>query len=372
MDSTLENDEREGLPSASGLEQLSLCPGSFNYQKLFPKLESDVATEGTIRHDLIEKVIVEDIALDDIEDEQQHECVVRAIDLLRKIEKEIGVGQFLTQKLETRLWVAFENGNKMYSTKYDLLRIYDNNIRLLVDWKTLYGEHTEASKNIQLLAQAVAVYTDLCVNSDTANEGKYFCALAEPFPSPTYSLVEYTPYRLDQAVDYLQGLVMRASGEDAERVPGIKQCKYCDGLAICPDARGVVTKAMNLKASKITPETLSEAMEIAQLADKWKDAVKTRTKELISDGTEVEGWKLRGSGNVKSLSSSHDTATSIMETNALTWEEYLGATDVKWGKLLKVWQKKREITRDKAVEELELILKDHLKEVPKAASLVKS
>ena len=29
-------DEREGLPSASGIEQMKLCPGSWNYQKMFP------------------------------------------------------------------------------------------------------------------------------------------------------------------------------------------------------------------------------------------------------------------------------------------------------------------------------------------------
>lgn len=98
-------DEREGLPSASGIEQMKLCPGSWNYQKMFPSSGGSDANEGTIRHDLIEQVIRGDITLDSIEDEQQHECTKRALWLLEKVELEVAVSNHTNQWLKKKTLV---------------------------------------------------------------------------------------------------------------------------------------------------------------------------------------------------------------------------------------------------------------------------
>jgi hypothetical protein len=363
MDS--EGDEREGLPSASGIEQMKLCPGSWKYQKLFPSKGGDDASEGTIRHDLIEQVIRGDVALDSITDEQQHECVKRALFLLQNVEKEIGVGDFTNQWLEKRLWLN-QNEDKVYSAKYDLLREYTDGIYLLVDWKTLYGDHTPAPDNIQLLAQALAVYR----NSEGMT--KMYCSLVEPFPTPTYSLVEYSPQRLEELTSLVTTIISEANKDTAEKVVGLKQCKYCDGLPYCPDVPEAIESA---RQSTITD--LGWALEIAMLAEKWASAVKSRAKEELSDGKEVEGWKLRSSGRTKSISDANLCAERITDTNQLGWKEILSTSSISWSKLLKVWTEKRNangasLKRKDAVEELEKILDGVLIEKPKAEALVKS
>lgn len=358
-------DEREGLPSASGIEQMKLCPGSWNYQKLFPNKGGTDASEGTTRHDLIEQVIRGDVALDSISDEQQHECVKRALFLLENVEKEIGVGDFTNQWLEKRLWLN-QNEDKVYSAKYDLLREYFGGIYLLVDWKTLYGDHTPAPDNIQLLAQALAVYR----NSEGMT--KMYCSLVEPFPTPTYSLVEYSPERLEELTSLVTSIISEANKSTAEKVVGLKQCKYCDGLPYCPDVPEAIESA---RQSQITD--LGWALEIAMLAEKWASAVKSRAKEELSDGKEVEGWKLRSSGRTKSISDANKCAERITDTNQLGWKEILSASSISWSKLLKVWTDKRNangasLKRKDAVEELEKILDGVLIEKPKAEALVKS
>jgi hypothetical protein len=358
-------DEREGLPSASGIEQMKLCPGSWSYQKLFPNTGSSDASEGTIRHDLIEQVIRGDVALDSISDEQQHDCVKRALFLLDKVEQEIGAGEFTNQWLEKRLWLN-QNEDKVYSAKYDLLRQYTGGVYLLVDWKTLYGDHTPAPDNIQLLAQALAVYR----NSEGMT--KMYCSLVEPFPTPTYSLVEYSTGRLEELESMVTSIISEANKDTTEKVVGLKQCKYCNGLAHCPDVPEAIEMA---RQSTITD--LGWALEIAILAEKWASAVKSRAKEELGEGKEVEGWKLRSSGRTKSIGDANKCAERITDTNQLGWKEILSASSISWSKLLKVWTEKRNksganLTRKDAVEELEKILDGVLVEKPKAEALVKS
>lgn len=370
MDLNSESDEREGRPSASAIEQMKLCPGSWKYQQLLPQIESSEASEGTTRHDLIEQVIRGKLSLSDVDDDQQHECCKRALDLLQKIETEIEVGwadlDNQHQWLEERVWVH-DGAKKLYSAKYDLLRDYGNGTFLLVDWKTLFGDHTPAQENVQLLAQALAVY-----RNSPSRIKRIYCALAEPFPSPTYSLVEYTTERLEQAFEFIQTIVTKAEKDDANRIPGLKQCKYCDALAICPESRMVISKAFNLNPVDLDSEILAEAMNIASLAEKWAKAVKERTRQMIGDGEEVFGWKLRGSGTVRSIDSADACAKRLMETNQLSWSEFLSANKTSWSGLIKAWKAKRMITRDEAVSELESILVDIVKERPKSEALVKA
>lgn len=361
----MDSDEREGLPSASAIEQIKLCPGSYSYKKLFPRVESSDANEGTIRHDLIEQVILGSLSLDEISDQEQHKCTSLALNILENIEKEIGVGKHDDQWLEKRVWLSHKE-DKLYSAKYDLLRCYktgDSYIHLLVDWKTLYGDHTPAQNNIQLLAQALAVYRN------SSEVSKIYCALAEPFPNPTYSLVEYSPERLETLESMIQEIIGKAHDPDAPRQPGLKQCKYCDGLAHCPEVKEEIEKASGVKPEETD---LVKALELAVLADKWAVAVKKRARTSLNDGEKIEGWKLRSSGSTKSIKDADACAKAIMETNQLDWTELLSASSISWSRLIKAWQEKRKINRKEAVEELLKVLEGVVQETPKAPSLIKA
>ena len=367
MDLDSEEDERKGKPSASGIEQMQLCPGSWTYQQMIDPLESDEANEGTVRHDIIENVIRGKVSIDTLEGEH-YTCAKRALELLNLIEREVEQENHENQWLEERVWV-----DELYSAKYDLLRDYGNGTLLLVDWKTLYGEHTPASDNVQLLAQALAVYR----NHPTEIK-RIWCALAEPFPYPSYSLVEYLPERLEKSYDFIRTIVTKAKKKDAPRIPGVKQCKYCDALAVCPEARFIISEAFKFKPLELSADLISEVMNIAVVAEKWAKAVKDRTRELIKDGTEVSGWKLTGSGTTKSISDTNKCAEAIMDTNQMDWAKFLGACTTSWSKLQTIWQDARfkqsgaKLSKKEAITELEMILKESLQEKPRADSLRKA
>ncbi len=209
-----------------------------------------------------------------------------------------------------------------------------------------------------------------------------YCALVEPFPSPSYSLVEYSTDRLEQLESLVVSIIEEANKTTAQKVVGLKQCKFCDGLAHCDEVAHTIQEEA---LSVIQPDEeeycnevdINWSLEVALLAEKWAKAVKERARDYISDGNEVDGWKLRSSGNVKSISDANLCAERITDTNQLGWAEILSASSISWTKLLKVWMKKRNesgatLKRSDAVAELELILKDVLTEKPKAQSLVKS
>jgi hypothetical protein len=167
-------------------------------------------------------------------------------------------------------------------------------------------------------------------------------------------------------------VIFKANEVTAEKVVGLKQCKYCDGLPYCPDVPEAIESA---RKSEIAD--LGWALEIAILAEKWAGAVKSRAKEELAEGNEVKGWKLRSSGRTKSISDANKCAERITDTNQLNWTEILSASSISWSKLLKIWTNKRNksganLSRKDAVEELEQILDGVLIEKPKAEALVKS
>ena len=128
----------------------------------------------------------------------------------------------------------------------------------------------------------------------------------------------------------MTNIVAEANKGTAEKVVGLKQCKFCNGLAHCEDVESKLKTAMIPRPVSCLPEppSLSKTLELALLAEKWASAVKTRAKERLGKGEEVEGWKLRSSGKVKSISDANLCAERIMDTNLLQWEDLLNTTSI--------------------------------------------
>ena len=92
--------ERKGLPSASGLEQLALCPESFVAQKAFPEVTSPAAERGNRIHAYLEGV---DIVLNAEEQDCANELAEKRDTLVKALFPD---AKTLNVIKEERLWLT--------------------------------------------------------------------------------------------------------------------------------------------------------------------------------------------------------------------------------------------------------------------------
>lgn len=202
--------DRGDSPSASSMEQIALCPASHQAQRGRSDSVSKAAHRGTMIHLLLEL------------NKNDFEC---AVELAAKrdelIEQIFPTGRKMTMK-EQRLWL----GSNLSGQADHIVTSGDTG--LIMDYKTGVFPVTPAGENLQLMALAVLL---------KANKPKLktiYAAILQPAYEP--ELVNYDEESLAECKEYLEGLLEKASAEDAPRIGGDKQCHFCKAKEECDQA----------------------------------------------------------------------------------------------------------------------------------------
>lgn len=121
-------DERQGLPSASGMQRLFLCPGSWNAERKCPiDEESEDAAMGTILHAHMEQGTMP-------EDPEDAEAVAWCREMEKALcEKHLGMKENWTDVQTVREVRLFER-DRLFSGKPDMVAVWDRKA-LVVDYK---------------------------------------------------------------------------------------------------------------------------------------------------------------------------------------------------------------------------------------------
>jgi hypothetical protein len=84
-----------------------------------------------------------------------------------------------------------------------------------------------------------------------------------------------------------------ATGQNAPRVPGKVQCKWCLAKATCPELQKAAAGTSAYRpVTELEAKELGEALELVDLVTDWAKAVEARAFELMTGGLEVPGYKL--------------------------------------------------------------------------------
>lgn len=304
----MNNDEREGLPSASSLERYSLCPGSWNaIQRLSPE-ERDTSSadsdEGTKRHALIE-------AGDEskAEDEAQEYVVRRCSELVEQAKQEV-FGSFndRAEFKEKRLWLHDENFNLVMSGRLDVFFVGMSFCKdeaevsaLIVDYKTMYGDSGYAANNLQTRAYAVLLAARCKLDS-------VYVALIQPMLAveKQLTMTYYDSDALDKARAEIFKILKDIKDPFAPRLPSLKACKYCPAKLRCPEAQAaafaLVSEPQDLLPDRpVTPEELEQICMAEKLLGDLSAARKAAAMaQLEADPESLPGWTLKpGSKSTK-------------------------------------------------------------------------
>ncbi len=173
FDTEIIEDERQGLPSASGMQRLFLCPGSWNAERKCPiEEESEDAAMGTILHAHMEQGTTP-------EDPEDAEAVAWCREMEKALyEKHLGMKENWTDVPKVREVRLFER-DRLFSGKPDMVAVGVRKA-FVVDYKFGRIPVSPAECNLQLSALAVLVMDMFKEGSCGRGVCVHFTALREP------------------------------------------------------------------------------------------------------------------------------------------------------------------------------------------------
>lgn len=273
-----EFDVRMGLPSASGLQRIIDCPGSWLAEQACPELEeSEAAAMGTRLHKHME-----DGTLPADADERE------AVAWCREMEGQLAEEFFGAREVlfrEKRLW----DNCQRFSGQADVV-YYAAEGALVLDYKFGRIAVDGAEYNTQLYA-----LTLLLMDNFEAVEVVY-AAILQPYVSRKRPQV----MRFERKdINTLRGWLYRklddAAVPGAKLCPGEAQCRYCRAAASCPALALQVQQVSGVELTRWeqwSVEDRRRAYDAAKLAKKYAEAIERKVRADLEAGVELPGLEL--------------------------------------------------------------------------------
>lgn len=284
--------------SASGSHRWAHCPGSVKAEEGIADRSSIAADEGTAAHELAELVLTQGGACHDwigrplIEsnahtvDQEMADYVQQYVDYVKS---HSGQHEY-EQQVDFSEWVPGGFGTA------DAL-VLDGSTLRVIDLKYGKGVQVDAFENTQGLLYALGAVSDYEYLAEI--ELVVICIV-----QPRKDNISEWSLTKDELLKWGEWLSQRASealSDDAPRVPGDDQCKFCKAMATCPALAKLTHDVIATDFDNIdqiaNPDTLNDSQLAAALAAKklivsWFDAVEQHAFEKLERGESFPGFKL--------------------------------------------------------------------------------
>lgn len=323
------NNERQNLPSASSAHRYAVCPGSFLAEQSISEDPSKDAEFGNRVHAaLAMEMDPSDLsAAEESVFTRAKEFDGRAIsDWLERIG---GIGGEIHTFREVRIWYRDAMFRKLWSGKPDLI-LRSGTKALILDYKTLWGEHVPAPSNMQLRALVVLLAHEYVLDEVTV-------ALVQTNKWPAITTAVYSIADIEQAEAEVAPMMERVKQPGQPRTATAEGCKYCRAKATCPAALGVVEAlpAMVPRESReiaMSPEDIARFLDIAPVAEGVIESVRAKAKRMLEFGESIPGWRLKA-GTVRETITKPETVFARFSEAGGTTDSFMGAISVTKTKL---------------------------------------
>lgn len=363
------SDPRGNLPSASTMKRTRRCPGWLNLSLSLPDNERNTASVdgdvGTSRHSLIE---IEADA-DTLEGNEAY-VVGQSQRLADKAIADAGLtGDDVKRVREQRYWLYDDEPERVCSGQLDDLVYREGEFGLVLDYKTLFGNHGSAHENEQLATQVVLA-------ADIHSLKHVRAALIQPnlAEDKRLTLVEFGESDIRRARINILNWCYAAMSPDAPRIPGPVQCSYCPCRARCPEAIAAQVAIVVQSPSELsTPENIAWLLDRANQAEQVVNAIRDRAKAMLATGIEIPGWRLKEGGEQRKITDPARLAHVLMSAGA-TPEEVTAIAKIGLTDADKLYKEKTGLSGAKAKEEMnqKLAVAGALEIKKKAPSLEKA
>jgi len=317
-------DERMGLPSASGINRVVLCPGSHNLEaKAIEPPESHWAARGTRIHGVMDgSVSREELSSEEL-------AVVAELEEYDKL-------LFHDTKdvtREVRYWYE-DKGKKIWSGKLDIAaRCALTGKGIVCNYKTGRGQDS-VRNNWQAKAEAVLWWMQW---RDQGMEEVRYCFAQPESVYDTVLCHTFTKPELQRAENEIRQYVTLALSGEGWLEPSESACKWCDAKTICPALQYKINAYADIH---ITSEEFNEmspvqrghhikrAKEARDAAASIYDALTDKTKDLLNNDPEsISGWYMAKGREITSITSVK-VAKQMAENLGIPEDEFYASCNI--------------------------------------------
>jgi hypothetical protein len=323
-DPPLTGDERMGLPSASGLYRLALCPGSHKMsQKAPPESTSPAAERGTRVHERMEGGDIELSPEEELVAKEMEEFDTVLLDTCDTLIREV------------RLWYQWDDGDRLFSGKLDVGGIDKvNGDTVLVNYKTGLGQEAVAG-NWQAMAESLLFHRYLgtpgknIVYSFNQPESLHGKAISATFTEGDLAAFEKK----------ILSVVAASRADNPPLMPSMEACKWCKAISICPAASWKVEDSageLDKPLAELTPENRSAVLhrvrEAAAMAEGIWNQRKAEARELLSNSSaSIPGYGLKKGRRIHKLTDAKQ-AFDLSNSLGIPEEDFFGACSISYSK----------------------------------------
>jgi len=289
--------------SASGAHRWMNCPGSVAAEANLPDRSSIFADEGTLAHAICEHALINNMPVDaaaldtppeflglnlpaDVVDQAFLDACQMYVDYVNSLP---GSQRMYEVRVDFSLWVPEGFGTS------DVVILDGNTIRI-VDLKFGKGVKVDADNNPQPLLYALGTLNDFGWLSDIEHiEMHIVQPRLDHISVCTVSKGDLIKFgeRADQAA-------RKALEDNAPRVPGEKQCRFCKAKTNCGALYQATADALMSDFDDLDPppantlsnDQLRKVLERKDLIVAWLSAVETHVTERIVNGEDFPGFKI--------------------------------------------------------------------------------
>lgn len=287
--------------SASGSSRWLNCPGSIKAEENYPNTSSTHADEGSLAHHLADTCLKnEQDAYDWLgmnltlpsDDGNVGLTFTIEAEMVQNVQAYIDyVNSFKTGDCQIYYEEKVNFSNYVpagFGTVDSALLDFETGILHIFDLK--YGERIEVSaiENTQLQLYALGFYQELEF-LDAIKSIKLHVVQPRMY---NYSVWEISIEELLNFGDDVQKKALVALSENAPRIAGDKQCKYCKAKKECPALFNLTKKVLDISNQSISDNEAKFILDNKELIEDFMSSVKQNIFDKLANGDKFEGYKL--------------------------------------------------------------------------------
>ena len=266
------------------------CPGSVAAIAALPSADetSPWAAEGTLAHDTTEAMLNNAPVPPGVEQEMI-DYVSVYVDYVNQLGKEADA-VIIEERVEFNDWVPGGYGTA------DAIIVQKKTLHV-VDLKYGMGVRVDAEENPQGMLYGLGAYMLTEITHDIEQ-------VVIHIVQPRLDHITAWSISVEDLIAWAEWVRERAEialTADAPRVPGEKQCRFCEVKGTCKALAKHVEKITMMDFDDLddapNPDTMTDeeirlALESKPLIEGWLTAVENHVKGILDDGQEFEGFKL--------------------------------------------------------------------------------
>ena len=291
---------------ASNTSRWMNCPGSVEATKDYPDTKNIYAAEGTAAHSIgdaclkshkdAEAYLGNVIAVDEWEFEVNREMVTGVqmyLDVVRDDMKELGAKQiYAEQRVDlNRVHKGMFGTSDAILIKGKYLKVYD----------LKYGRGVvDVRENTQALFYAVGA---LLLMDQKKEVQEIEMVIVQPRVADPIKRWTVTRQYLKDWIVVLREAAAATLADDAPRIPGEKQCQFCEHKPACPELEQfALEKAMIefddegdvsiTETDELSEEQMTGILKWSNFIQNYLKAVESKALQMLKRGEKVKGFKL--------------------------------------------------------------------------------